>query len=175
MDVATISLGLLSFGEATGYEIRKNFEDGAFGHFYDASYGAIYPALAKLEEQGFVSCRTEHGNGRPERKIYAITDAGLNHFEAQLAEMTPPEDRYRSHFLAMMMFADRLPPEKVSGLLDRQIMRLRDDLEKVRGTGPEAGPASHFVRRYGEHVLTAALAYLEGVRATGLPDEVAAE
>ncbi len=175
MDVATISLGLLSLGEATGYEIRKNFEDGAFGHFFDASYGAIYPALAKLESQGFVSCRTEQGNGRPERKIYAITDEGIAHFDDRLAGMIPPEDRFRSDFLAMMMFADRLPEEKITALLDRQIMRLRDDLEQVRGTNADTRPASTFVRRYGEHVVNAALAYLEGVRATGLPKEMAAE
>jgi len=175
MDVATISLGLLCLGEATGYEIRKNFEDGPFGHFYDASYGAIYPALSKLESQGFVSCRTEQGNGRPERKIYAITDAGAAHFDERLAAMTPPEDRFRSDFLAMMMFADRLPEDKVAALLDRQIMRLRDDLQQLQGRGDDTRPASAFVRRYGEHVLNAALAYLEGMRATGLPKEMAAE
>ena len=45
MDTRSICLGVLSMGEATGYEIKKLFEDGPFSHFYDAGYGSIYPAL----------------------------------------------------------------------------------------------------------------------------------
>ena len=45
MDVRTICLGLLTRGEATGYEIKKQFEGEGFGHFAEASFGSIYPAV----------------------------------------------------------------------------------------------------------------------------------
>jgi PadR family transcriptional regulator AphA len=55
MDVKSLCLGILSQGDATGYEIKKQFENG-YNHFYEASFGLIYPALARLTEDGFVSC-----------------------------------------------------------------------------------------------------------------------
>jgi hypothetical protein len=54
MNVKTLCLGILSFGEASGYEIKKKVEEGLFSHFIDASYGSIYPALTQMlaEESG---------------------------------------------------------------------------------------------------------------------------
>ena len=40
MNVRTLCLGVLSLGEATGYEIKKLLES-RFSHFYDASFGSI--------------------------------------------------------------------------------------------------------------------------------------
>ena len=45
MDVRTICLGILTRGDATGYEIKKLVEDGGYQHFVEASFGSIYPAL----------------------------------------------------------------------------------------------------------------------------------
>ena len=41
MNVKTLCLGFLSTREATGYEIKKEFEEGFFSHFIEASYGSI--------------------------------------------------------------------------------------------------------------------------------------
>jgi DNA-binding PadR family transcriptional regulator len=53
MDVGTLCLGVLSFGDTSGYGIRKAVEDW-FRHFGQASLGAIYPALAKLTAKGAI-------------------------------------------------------------------------------------------------------------------------
>ena len=50
MNVRTLCLGVLQFGEATGYEIKKIVEEGMFNHFIEASYGSIYPALTRQYE-----------------------------------------------------------------------------------------------------------------------------
>jgi PadR family transcriptional regulator AphA len=51
MDIRTLCLGILTFGDATGYTIKKRLE-GPLRHFYDASFGSIYPALRKLTDAG---------------------------------------------------------------------------------------------------------------------------
>ena len=56
MDVRTLCLGILSLGDATGYEIKKLVAEGSFSFFSEASYGSIYPALTKLTDEGLVSC-----------------------------------------------------------------------------------------------------------------------
>ena len=52
MDAKTLCLGALSRGDASGYEIKKAFEEGPLSHIHEASFGAIYPALTRLDEQG---------------------------------------------------------------------------------------------------------------------------
>jgi PadR family transcriptional regulator AphA len=65
MNVSTLCLAILNFGEASGYDIRKMSTEGTFSHFVDASYGAIYPALERLESEGKVEQRMEQQVGKP--------------------------------------------------------------------------------------------------------------
>ena len=39
MDVRTICLGILTRGDATGYEIKNLFQDDGYQHFVEASFG----------------------------------------------------------------------------------------------------------------------------------------
>ena len=86
MNVRTLCLSILYNGEASGYDIRRMCTEEEFAYFVEASYGSIYPALAKLEEDGLVTSRTEQQDGKPAKKIYSITDAGRDAFVAALGE-----------------------------------------------------------------------------------------
>ena len=55
MSVRTLCLAILNFGDATGYEIRKLSTEGKFRYFIEASFGSIYPTLARLEAEGLVT------------------------------------------------------------------------------------------------------------------------
>jgi PadR family transcriptional regulator, regulatory protein AphA len=117
VDVRTICLGILTRGEATGYEIKKSFEEDGYLHFVEASFGSIYPALSQLTQDGLVRVREEPQDKRPDRKVYSITPAGRSQFLASL--MKPlPEDRHRSPFVFAMLFSHLLPPERVTELID---------------------------------------------------------
>ena len=52
MNVRTLCLGVLSAGEASGYEIKKEIEEGLFSHFIEASYGSIYPPSPSSRARG---------------------------------------------------------------------------------------------------------------------------
>ena len=41
MSVRTLCLAILSFGDATGYEIRKLSTEGRYSYFVDASFGSV--------------------------------------------------------------------------------------------------------------------------------------
>ena len=97
MDVRTICLGLLTRGDATGYEMKKQVEEEGFGHFAEASFGSIYPALSRLTDEGLVSVRDEPQEKRPDRKVYSITDTGRARFVEALNRPVK-EDRNRSAF-----------------------------------------------------------------------------
>ena len=93
MNVRTLCLGVLSSGEASGYEIKKEIEEGLFSHFIDASYGSIYPALTQLAGEGLVTVRAEEQSGKPDKKVYAVTPKGLDTL-ARSISVIPGRDKY---------------------------------------------------------------------------------
>ncbi len=164
LNVSTICLGMIAHGDWTGYDIKQAFETGSFSHFFEASYGSIYPALAALEADGLVVSRTEQQDGRPNRKVYSITEAGQAAFTNRIQAHTPQADKFRSEFLVAMLFATELGEERVDRLLSEQIARLEEGLAAIEEQEREADPAdaaSAFVRSYGRHMLNASISYLK--------------
>lgn len=176
MDVKTTCLGVLALGPASGYEIRKAFEEGPFAHFAEGGFGSIYPALTKLTDEGLVDGRREEQDKRPDKKIFHITEAGRQKLIASLAATQPAEDKFKSNLLFNLFFTDFLPRDHVEKAVDARIEWYRQKLEHMRGcvengashlTQPVAGALSseasrgpHIVRNFGIAVYQAALDYL---------------
>jgi DNA-binding PadR family transcriptional regulator len=133
MDVKTVCLGMLTDGEASGYDLKKAFES-SFGHCFAAGFGSIYPALASLAEHGCVSCREVPQDGKPDRKVYQITAAGRQQLLNELGNPAPSH-KVRSEFLATMAFAHLMTPEQIKTVLDSRIedadhnLKIIDDFE----------------------------------------------
>lgn len=159
MDVKTLCLGLLSQGEASGYDLKKTFET-RFRHFFVAGYGSIYPALAELARASFVECRNEPQDGRPDRKVYRITPAGRARFTERLRRINP-QHRLRSEFLAVLYFAELLPAERPSELLADRLSQLRDVLADIEQAPRPDAPGARFVAGFGAAVARAAVDYIE--------------
>lgn len=167
LDVKTLCLGVLSHGPASGYDIKKYFEQ-TFSHFYLAGYGSIYPALAELAAAGFVSCEAHSQTGRPDRKVYRLTDSGRHHFLDALAE-TEPNHKVRSEFLVLMHFAHLMPAERLATILDERIAGFDRDLAMLDGltrgaAAPGCADAAPFCAGYGQVVLRAARDYIASQR-----------
>ena len=165
MDVRTICLGILSRGDATGYEIKKLFDDGGYQHFVEASFGSIYPALNRLTEEGLVSVRAEAQEKRPDRKVYSITEAGAAALLDALMK-PPPEDRHRSPFAFAMLFSHLLPQPHVVGMIDVYIQQNEAKLSQLLRV--DSGPMTEgerFVKDLGRTVYIAMLNFLRAHRA----------
>ena len=162
MNVRTLCLGILSLQEASGYEIKKDVEDGLFSHFIDASFGSIYPALTQLAAEGYVTVREEEQTGKPDKKVYAITDSGRNAL-ARAISVSPAKDKYKSEFLFQMLLQDYLSPEMMLVAIQKQLDDLNEDLGRIAECSHEApiGHGSQFVADYGNAVLTAGVKCLE--------------
>jgi PadR family transcriptional regulator AphA len=165
MDVRTICLGILTRGDATGYEIKKLFEDDGYQHFVEASFGSIYPALNRLTDEGCVSVRSEAQEKRPDRKVYSITPQGRTQFIASLLKPLP-EDRHRSPFVFAMLFADLLPQSRVSGMLDDYIGQVEQKLAHLNDHNTASqSEGEKFVAGFGRAVYVAILDFLRTHRA----------
>lgn len=177
MNIRTLCLGILSFQEASGYEIKKEIEEGMFSHFIDASFGSIYPALSQLNTEGLVTVRAEEQTGRPDKKVYSVTEAG----RAALARgllVIPARDKYKSEFLFEMLFKEMLPEAHIRLAIEKQLHDLQDDIKRMADCRAEGqtNAGSDFIMGYGEAVLSAGIEYLEAKLADMKPKiAVAAE
>ncbi|MDF1794863.1 MAG: PadR family transcriptional regulator [Thalassobaculaceae bacterium] len=170
MDVRTLCLAVLTKGEATGYEIKKMFEEGPFAHFQSASFGSIYPSLSRLLAEGLVEARAQEQDGRPDKKVYSITPAGNAMLDAALTTV-PEADTFRSDFLFLLFFATRLPEARVIDLIDHRIAVYREkhahiaDQIAERSNGDCAGdPGREAVAGFGAALYLTAADYLESNR-----------
>ncbi|NQW09490.1 MAG: PadR family transcriptional regulator [Alphaproteobacteria bacterium] len=180
MDVRTLCLAVLSKGEATGYEIKKAFEEGPFAHFQRASFGSIYPALSRLLAEGLVEAHAMEQDGRPDKKMYRLTAQGQATFHAALT-VDPEPDQFRSDLLFLLFFACHLPPARAATLLDAATASYRGHVARVSGikaereavsnaTGQPLDPGREFVAGFGITLYQAAADYLDANRDALLAD-----
>ncbi|RVU34714.1 PadR family transcriptional regulator [Hwanghaeella grinnelliae] len=165
MDIKTSCLGVLALRPASGYEIRKAFEEGPFSHFAEGGFGSIYPALSKLTGEGLVTFEVEAQEKRPDKKIYQITDAGRATLVEKLCEKAPDDDKYKSDLLFILFFAGQLPADRIRNVIDDRIAFYQaklDHLSECGGAGE--GSAPDLVRGFGVTVYSAAMSYLQDHR-----------
>lgn len=84
-------MGLLHSRPSSGYELRKMFAQTPLITFSD-SPGAIYPALARLEEQGLVQGQVEETSSLRRKKTYRLSAEGVNELKKWLREPVTRED-----------------------------------------------------------------------------------
>lgn len=95
-------LGALSLGPRTGYQVKKDIESSV-GHFWAESPGQLYPILKALVAEGLATVEDAPSGGRS-RKVYSVTEAGLEVFREWLCE--PPErTKGRNELLLKLFFA----------------------------------------------------------------------
>jgi DNA-binding PadR family transcriptional regulator len=163
MDVKTLCLGTLMTGEASGYDIKKMLEEGSSAGLVDASFGSIYPALTRLAADGLVTVRGV-AEGRTDKKVYAITDAGRAHL---LQQVSGPigEEKFRSPFMFALLFAELMPRERLTALIDSQLASYEEKRRKIREFRDKSpNPGERFVLGYGLTMYEAALDYMRRER-----------
>ena len=163
MDVKTVCLGMLTDGPASGYDLKKEFES-TFSHFFAAGYGSIYPALSSLAEKGLVDCEEIPQEGKPDRKVYRITEAGREHLLKAL-ENPSPCHKVRSEFLATMCFAHLMQPKDIETVIDNRladIARYQEMFRKFECECMSEWPGGQqFVLGFGKAIATAMDAYIK--------------
>src|SRR5215472_10264457 len=96
-------LGLLHQEERSGYDLRKIFANTPMGTFSD-SPGAIYPALRRLEEQGFVRGQLQASSGR-RRRVFRPTASGKRAFRTWQTKAITADDIMHRVDELMLRFA----------------------------------------------------------------------
>lgn len=87
----------LSERAASGSELTRRF-DKSIGYFWTASHQQIYRVLGRMEKDGWVTSTVVAQQGRPDKKVYDVTEPGRLELERWLAEPTS-SDPIRSELM----------------------------------------------------------------------------
>jgi PadR family transcriptional regulator, regulatory protein AphA len=165
-------LGLLHPRPQTGYDLKKTF-DRSMSHFWPAQQSQIYRTLTRLEEKALVTSEIVPQQGRPSRKLYALTPAGRRALKQWLAVGERPGP-WRSSFLVRLYLSGLQSDEAASGLLTAELEWARVELRDLEdlATRPAGSYAAAHPREAffwylplgrGLEALRFHIAWLEGV------------
>jgi len=87
MALAHAILVALLDNPCSGYDLAKRFDESV-GVFWDASHQQIYRELGKLEADGHLTAETIEQDGRPNKKIYEVTEGGQGFLQEWMAKPT---------------------------------------------------------------------------------------
>ncbi len=119
-------MGLLSREELSGYDLAGRMR-ARVGHFWEARHSQIYPELARLEEEGLVTHRVVEQQDRPDKKVYEITEEGLEALKEWVTE--PPAPRPSRDELVLKAYSLWVAePEKALALFRDQERRHEEQL-----------------------------------------------
>ena len=122
-----VLLSLLAREPMSGYDLTVKLKwKKKFIPFWPISHTQIYPALAKLEEQGLVRHRlVEQRAVRPDKKVYEITKEGRIALK-QWVESPTPLGVARDEFFLKAYSLWLADPERMKEVF-REQMRLHED------------------------------------------------
>lgn len=105
-------LGFLTYGPLTGYDLKKHINNST-KFFWDAKLSQIYPTLKKIENDGLAVSEVMPQNGKPDKKIYIITDKGRAALLAWLGDFPKEITATKDSELPRSFFAGSLEKENI--------------------------------------------------------------
>ena len=108
-------LGLLSYHDSTGYDLTKIFES-SLNNFWHAQSSQIYRELKRMEESGWVSSHNKIQKGRPNKRIYTITEIGKTEFKKWMAKTKLEFENYHN-IMQLRIFFGADDPKTTLALL----------------------------------------------------------
>jgi DNA-binding PadR family transcriptional regulator len=137
MSVPLTLLGLLEREPSHGYDLKRDY-DTFFGRGKQLPFGQVYATLGRLARDGKVTAgEAEPGDG-PDRKRYAITEAGRDDVDAWLADPVEPEPHLQTVLFAKVTLALMLGKPATAYLDSQRAAHIRrmQQLTEVKRTGP---------------------------------------
>ena len=130
-------LGLLGYQDGSGYDMAKMFE-GSLNFFWHAQSSQIYREFSRMEEKGWVTCKNIVQDGRPNKKVYSITDSGREEFARWLSEATLELENPHNAMLMRVFFGANDPDATLELLIKVRDQCIKDIETKRPKTSQDA-------------------------------------
>jgi DNA-binding PadR family transcriptional regulator len=133
--LALAVLANLMMGPSHPYEMGRQLKEQGKDRDIKYNRGSLYMVVEQLTKAGFiVEHETVRDTQRPERTVYAITDAGRTEMYDWMHELvSTPAQEYPSFGVALSLLMV-LPPTETVELLGRRLESLTAQVEEIRAT-----------------------------------------
>jgi DNA-binding PadR family transcriptional regulator len=121
------------------YEITTTLRQRATDQAVKLNFGSLYGVVASLEKKRMIrAVETIREGKRPERTIYALTDAGRTEMEAWLSELIAVPAHEYLRFEAALALVGALAPDAVAELLRTRAGALEVEIGKTKAMERQA-------------------------------------
>jgi DNA-binding PadR family transcriptional regulator len=178
MKLDLILLAVLSMRPYSGYDLTKWFDlEGQFMRS-NVHHSQIYRLLGKMVMQGLVEYTVHPGNGRPDAKVYRITDTGRSMLLDFARSPYQPTSRFQDpDFVCRLWIAGMIDTAATIALIDIELAYRTAQIAVTRGRSlrldldspiPEIDPrrAQDITLRIHEQGKNAVDAWIDWLRTT---------
>jgi DNA-binding PadR family transcriptional regulator len=131
-------LALLANGPAHGYELKSAMEQRFGAVLPPLNAGQIYTTLGRLERDGLVEDDAVAQNGRPNKRVYRLTEQGKLDLAGWVADSTP-QTRLKDDFFIKLVLARAAGIADPLELIDRQRAAYLKALRDLDDVAAQAG------------------------------------
>jgi DNA-binding PadR family transcriptional regulator len=125
-------LSLLNERSMHPYEMRTLMRERGHDRAFRIRESSVYDTVARLAERGFIEPVEVNREGRrPERTVYAITEAGRDELLVWLRELTSEPSAEYPAFAAPLMFIYSLGRDRAIAALQQRAARLEADVSSA--------------------------------------------
>jgi DNA-binding PadR family transcriptional regulator len=142
------------------YEMSTTLRERHKEESIKLNYGSLYSVVTSLQKYGLITVQeTVREGNRPERTVYAITDAGRIKMTDWLSELISTPAREFTGFEAALSLMGALPPDEVIRLLEIRLNGLQmkwHSLEALLSASPPNFPRIFLIETEFQLALLAA-------------------
>ncbi|QQQ78902.1 PadR family transcriptional regulator [Saccharothrix sp. 6-C] len=127
------------------------------------THGSLYMVFGQLQKAGFiVEHETSREGQRPERTVYALTDAGRAELKDWMRELVAEPVHEHPRFVAALSMIAALHPDEVVALLRDRLDGLRRQVDEAEAilAGADAHPLFLVEEEYRVALLNAEVAFV---------------
>lgn len=138
-------LGLLSFGEMSGYDVAKMVER-SIAYFFSPAKSHIYGELRRLVAHGYANERTIRQADRPDKRMYRITQRGRTALRRWLESPSDEPEMFRSPALLRLFFGHMTSVETLTTQIKEYRAQAQAQLEEFKAIerGIQSNPETLF-------------------------------
>jgi len=127
--VALSVLNLLNERSMHPYEMRTMMRERGHDRAFRIRESSVYDTVTRLAERGFIEPVDVNREGRrPERTVYALTEAGRDELLVWLSELASEPPAEAPAFAAPLMFIYSLGQERTLAAFQQRAARLEADI-----------------------------------------------
>jgi len=116
------------------YELGRTLREHGDERSIKFNHGSLYMVFQQLAKAGFITEQeTSRAGQRPERTVYALTDAGRQELRDWMRELVAQPRHEYPAFVAALSLIAALPPSEALSLLRTRLGRLAEQRAETRG------------------------------------------